>query len=383
MLKLAIFKTSRKENERRIPIYPEHVFRLDEQLRRSCFFEEGYANDYGRSDALFATSAGGVLSRAELFQRCDVMVLPKPAVADLLLMREGQILCGWAHCVQQRDITQAAVERGITVLAWESMNCWDESGRKLMHSFYRNNELAGYAAILHSLQLLGIDGHYGPRRRVAIMGFGSVSKGAIYALQGRGFNNIHVFTRRPTHLVGDQNPDVYYGHYFRNNDGQIMARDSDGQSRPLIDELAQSEIICNGILQDTDQPTLFVSEAETSRLKPGSVIVDISCDQGMGFSFARPTSFEKPMFEVGDNIYYYSVDHTPTYLWNAASREISRALIPYLSLIASGREAWESEPTVFRAMEIERGHIRNPKILNFQNRSAVYPHLIHTSSLLK
>jgi len=374
MFKLGIFGTSRKANERRIPIYPDHLLRLDPEVRRHCWFETGYAVDYGCTDAFLAANAGGVLSRDELFRKCDLMVLPKPLVADLQSMHAGQVLCGWSHCVQQTDMAQVAIERGITVLAWESMNHWDEAGRKLLHTFYRNNELAGYASILHALQLLGIDGHYGPRRRVTITGFGSVSKGAIYALQGKGFNNIHVFTKRPTHLVGDQNPDVYYGHYFVAGDGVVMARNADGQVRPLIEELGESDLICNGILQDTDQPTMFVSDADIKRLKPGSAIVDISCDKGMGFSFARPTSFEDPMFKIGDNVHYYSVDHTPSYLWNAASREISRALTPYLGLIASGPDAWRGNSTILRSMEIELGHIRNPKILSFQKRSPTYPH---------
>jgi alanine dehydrogenase len=295
---------------------------------------------------------------------------------DLAAMRPGQILFGWPHAVQQRAIVQQAIERRITVIAWEAMHIWGDSGEKLMHVFYKNNELAGYAAILHVLEILGIDGYYGPRRKVVILSHGSVSRGAIYALHGRGFNNIHVFTRRQPYQVGDQNPDVYYGHYFAAADGTLMVRDPEARERPLIDELASADVICNGILQDPKRPVMFVGAGDIPRLKPRSVIVDISCDEGMGFVFARPTTFADPVFSVGDGITYYSVDHTPSYLWSAASREISKALLPYLGVVAAGPSAWDAHPTIRRAVEIRDGVVLNRDILAFQRRAADYPHAV-------
>ena len=256
------------------------------------------------------------------------------------------------------------------------MHHWNKASDKNLHIFYKNNEIAGYAAVLHVLELLGIDGHYGPRRKVVILGYGSVSRGAIYALQGRGFNNIHVFTRRQVHLVADQNPDVYYGQYYPDTDGKIMVIQPDGIQLPLIEELADTDIICNGILQDTNDPIIFVNEDEINKLKPRSLIIDISCDEGMGFSFARSTTFDDPIFQVGNYVTYYSVDHTPTYLWNAASREISKSILPYLAVLAAGEKEWDRVITIKKAIEIHKGVIRNPNILHFQRRNSEYPHKI-------
>jgi alanine dehydrogenase len=94
----------------------------------------------------------------------------------------------------------------------------------------------------------------------------------------------------------------------------------------------------------------------------------------MGFSWARPTSFEHPTFTVGANITYYAVDHSPSYLWNSASWEISEALLPYLPTVLAGRDAWEADQTVSRAVEILDGTVRNPDILSFQHRLPDYPH---------
>ncbi len=373
-MKIGLIKTSLKENERRVPIYPEHLNRYSESLRKQFIFEKGYGVDYGFMDQYFIDHGASIGDRDNLLKECDLVILPKPMPADLEKMGPGQVLFGWPHTVQQKSIAQLAIERQITIIAWEAMHLWSAAGEKLMHVFYKNNELAGYSAVLHCLQLLGIDGHYGLRKNVVVLSHGSASRGAIYALNGRGFNNIHVYTRRQSHQVADQNPDVYYGHYFLNGDGTLIARAPEGDEQPLIEVLSSADIICNGILQDTHRPIIFVKEDEIRKLKPRSIIIDISCDEGMGFSFARPTTFSDPIFRVGENITYYSVDHTPSYLWNAASREISKALIPYLEKVASGRQSWKADPTIVRAIDILDGVVQNKNILSFQRRNAKYPH---------
>ena len=372
---IGIVRTSMLENERRVPIVPEHLPRFPESLRRRMVFEGGYGGDFGFHDDYFAAHGAGLASRPDILRQCDVIVLPKPMPGDLQAMAPGQALFGWTHCVQQRAIAQAAIDRRLTLIAWEAMHHWGTCQERRLHVFYRNNEIAGYAAVLHCLQLLGIDGHYGPRRTVVVLSYGSVSRGAIYALQGRGFNNIRVFTRRPPHLVADQNPDCYFGQFWVDEAGDLRVRDADGCERPLIEELAAADIICNGILQDPTAPVMFVTAAGRERLKPRSLIIDISCDRAMGFCFAEPTTFDRPTIDVGAGITYYAVDHAPSYLWNAASREISRAMLAYLPLVAGGPEAWDATPTLSRAIEIRDGVVRNPQLLAFQRRNAAYPHL--------
>jgi alanine dehydrogenase len=107
---------------------------------------------------------------------------------------------------------------------------------------------------------------------------------------------------------------------------------------------------------------------------PGSLFVDVSCDEGMGFEWARPTPFADPMFTVGSGVRYYGVDHTPSHLWNSATWEISEALIPFLATVMSGRDAWEADETIRQAIEIRDGAVQNARILSFQGRSPAFPH---------
>ena len=375
MLKLGVIGTSSKKNERRIPIHPDHLPRLPEPLRRRLIFEEGYGASLGIGDEEIAQQTGGIATRRELLADLGSVVLPKPEVEDLETLREGGLLWGWPHCVQQRTLTQVAIERRQTLIAFEDMFVWGPDGHAGRHTFYKNNELAGYCGVLHALQLKGIDGHYGDQRKTVIISFGAVSRGAIYALKARGFRDITICIQRPDHEVREEVLDCEYVRIRPSTEGDArqMVVEHDGTERPLLDLIGEADIIVNGIFQNPDQPMMFVTEDEIPRLKRGCLIVDVSCDEGMGFSFAKPTSFDDPMFKVGP-IDYYAVDHTPSYLWESASRSISGALLVHLPTVLAGREAWGENETIRRAIVIDEGVIQKPEILSFQERQTQYPH---------
>ncbi len=375
LLTVGVVGTSAKDDEKRVPIHPGQLDGIAKEIRDHLIFEAGYGRPFGIEDDRIVALIGGMLPRDELFRTCDVVLLPKPVRKDFDSMKENGILWGWAHCVQQEALTQIAIDQRLTLITWEAMHEWSPEGEWQAHTFHKNNELAGYAGVLDALRLTGSDGKYGPPREVVVIAFGSVSRGAVHALQGMGFQRIRAFTERKSPAVQNPIAGVEYRHFEEGPSGELMAVDPDGGAHPFIEELAAADIIVNGVLQDTDHPLMFVAEGQTGRLKQGSLIIDISCDEGMGFPFAKPTTFDDPMFQV-DGIHYYAVDHTPSYLWNSASWEISSSILPYLPIIMRGPKSWESDQTIRRAIEIRDGHIENPKILSFQNRDREYPHAV-------
>ena len=382
-LQLGVIGTSRKVDERRIPIHPEHLPRIPEDIRRRLIFEEGYGAPFHISDAEIAEQTGGTAPRRELLADLGTALIAKPVLADLNELREGGTLWGYVHCVQQRDITQAAIDRKLTLIALEDMFVWGPNGQIGRHTFYKNNEMAGYCGVIHALQLKGIDGHYGNQRKTIIFGFGAVSRGAIYALKAHGFRDITICIQRPDHEVREEVLDCHYVRIRSGGEGEarMVVVEHDGATRPLTELIRESDIIVNGTFQDTSHPIDFVTEEESSCLKPGSLIIDVSCDEGMGFFFARPTSFQDPMFRWGTTD-YYAVDHTPSYLWDSASRSISAALIVYLPVVVAGREHWQQNETIRRAITTEDGVIQNPAILSFQGREPDYPHAYIRTDLL-
>ena len=141
----------------------------------------------------------------------------------------------------------------------------------------------------------------------------------------------------------------------------------------MNDLISESDIIVNGTFQEPDHPLNFVTEADKAYLKPESLIVDVSCDEGMGFYFAKPTTFRNPMIKVGKTD-YYAVDHTPNYLWESASRCISAALVVHLPTMVDGRTSWQENETIRRAVNVDAGVVVKPTILSFQKRQQAYPH---------
>jgi len=376
-LSLGVIGTSKKEDERRVPIHPEHLARLPGQLCRQLVFETGYGERFGVSDSELAGQIGGFASRDEILETTGTVIIAKPVLADFEQLCEGGVLWGYPHCTQQRQITQTAIDRKQTIIAFEDMFVWGPKGQIGRHTFYKNNEMAGYCAVIHALQLKGIDGHYGNQRKVIIFGFGAVSRGAIYALKAHGFRDITICIQRPDHEVREEVLDCNYV-TLKEGTGQearLLVVEHDGSKRPLSDLINESSIIINGTFQDTNNPIDFVKEDEKASFKPGCLIIDISCDEGMGFYFAKPTTFKNPMFRV-EKVDYYAVDHTPSYLWESASRSISAALIVHLPTIAGGPESWQKNETIRRAINIDKGVIQKPDILAFQNRQPDYPHAV-------
>lgn len=374
-LTMGVIGTSKKEHERRVPIHPDHLPRLPEEIRRQLIFEEGYGAPFDVDDSVIAAQTGGLASRHELLADIGMVVAPKPMLADLQELREGGILWGWLHCAQQRAFTQAAIDRKLTLLGFEDMFVWGPGGQIGRHTFYKNNEMAGYCGVLHALQLKGIDGHYGNQRKAIIFSFGAVSRGAIYALKAHGFRDITICIQRPDHEVREEILDCHYVRIQAGGEGEarMLVVEHDGSPRPLTDLISQSDIIINGIFQEPDDPILFVTEEEASCLRPGCLIIDVSCDAGMGFYFAKPTTFSSPMVKMGA-IDYYAVDHTPSYLWESASRSVSAALVVHLPTVVEGRESWQQNETIRRSVNIDGGVVQKPAILSFQNRRPHYPH---------
>jgi alanine dehydrogenase len=373
-LTLGVLGQSRKENERRLPLHPLHLGRVPDDLQGRVFLEQGYGERFGMTDDQLEKEIGGLRTREELLEECDVILQPKPILSDIADLRDGQILWGWPHCVQDAQLTQLAIDKRLTLIAFEAMNHWNPDGSFGLHVFHKNNEMAGYCSVMHALQLVGSTGDYGRRMRAVVIGFGATARGAVTALNALGVHDVDVLTHRHVAAVAAPIHSACMVHFDSDTNTRVSYADSDRGRVPLPDFLAEHDIVVNCVLQNTDAPLMFMTEDDLPKLRPGSLVVDVSCDKAMGFSWARPTGFEDPSFVIGDNITYYAVDHSPSYLWNSATWENSEALLPFLPTVLAGAAAWEKNETIRRAVEIQDGVVLNPAILSFQDRAPDYPH---------
>lgn len=371
LLTLGVIHRTSKENERRLPIHPDHLDRIDADLRAKIYLEHGYGEDFGVADVRMCGLVAGMRTREELIAECDVILLLKPDSKDLAELRHGQVLWGWPHCVQDRELTEQAIQRKQSLIAFEAMNLWRSDGSFKLHVFHKNNEMAGYCSVLHALELVGSTGMYGRRLRAAVIGFGATARGAVTALSAHGIHDVDILTNRTVTEVASPIHSAQIRHFAHSDrgDGSPVSFVFTPEGKvPLAGYLAEHDVVVNCVLQDPNAPLTFLNHDDLIEFRAGSLIIDVSCDEAMGFSWARPTSFDDPTFIVGSNITYYAVDHSPSYLWNSATWEISEALLPYLRTVLDGRDAWEADQTVRRAVEILDGQVRNRDILTFQQR---------------
>lgn len=375
-LSLGVVGTSAKENEHRLPLHPEHLSRLSPEIAARTTLEHGYAARFGLSDDDLAPFVAGFASREELIRESDVVLLPKPQHEDVAAMHAGQVLWGWPHCVQDAHLTQLAIDRELTLIAFEAMNHWTSDGHVGLHVFHKNNELAGYCSVLQAMELVGITGDYGRRLSAVVIGFGATARGAVTALKAHGVSDVAVLTTRGVAAVGSPIHSVRIRQWDHDPDGEGISVVTDRGREPLAPYLAENDIVVNCTLQDPTAPLTYLRTEDLALFRQGSLVVDVSCDEGMGFSWAVPTGFDAPMFTVGDRVHYYAVDHSPSYLWSSATWENSEALLPFVETVLAGPDAWDADETITRAIEIREGHVRNPAILSFQGRAGEHPYAV-------
>lgn len=312
---------SHKENENRRALVPQDIKYISN--KNNIFIEKSYGEVLGYSDELYLKEGiGGVCSREEILKK-DIICDPKIGDAEYLTSLNNQIIFGWVHAVQNKDITDKILEHKLTAFCWEDMY---ESGR---HSFWRNNEIAGEAAIMHAYLLHGVFPYH---TKVAVLGRGNAARGAQKTLNYLGAQ-IVTYDRRTEDL-------------FRK-------------------EIGEYDVVVNAILWDTKRKDHIIYKDDLKRMKPGAMIIDISCDRNGGVETSIPTTIEKPDYMV-DGIRHYVVDHTPSLFYKSTTACLSHEFVKYADILIEGRE--KEDETLLNSMEIEKGVIKDKRIVEFQGR---------------
>jgi N5-(carboxyethyl)ornithine synthase len=313
------FIISQKENEKRRALIPENIHML--KYPKNLYFEYGYGKVLGIEDDEYISAGCQMVSRAEALSK-DIICDPKIGDAEYLKeLDKGQIIFGWVHAVQNREITDVLINNKLTAYAWEDMF---DCGR---HVFWRNNEIAGEAAIMHAFRCHGIMPY---NTKVAILGRGNTASGAYKILTLLGAD-IVVYNRRTEKLFQK--------------------------------ELGDYDVIVNGVLWDTSRTDHIIYKADLLRMKKESMIIDISCDRNGGIETCIPTTIDNPTYII-DGIMHYAVDHTPSLFFKTATKEISLQVSKYLDELITGYTG----DTLNDAKIFDDGKILNQDIINFQQR---------------
>ena len=313
------FPVSYKENENRRALMPKDAKNIVN--KDQIYVESGYGSVLGIDDEEYIKAGFHVASHDEILKKdiiCDPKIGDEPFLADLT---PGQIVYGWVHAVQNRDITDILVDNKLTAYVWEDMF---DCGR---HVFYRNNELAGEAAIMHAFQCWGEMPY---NCKVALLGRGNVSRGALKLLSMLGAE-IKVYDRRTEQL-------------FRK-------------------EVGEFDVVVNAVLWDTHRKDHILYAEDLKKMKKGALIIDISCDRNGGIETSVPTTIDDPVY-FKEGIMHYVVDHTPALFYKTVSESLSFECTKYIDSLIIG----EPCEVLQDALIVKDGEIIDQRINEFQNR---------------
>lgn len=312
------FPISKKENEHRRALVLDDIKKI--KNKSQLYFEKGYGNDIGFTDQDLIDLGCHVVDHETVLTK-DIIVDPKIGDADYLNHLNNQTLFGWVHAVQNRDITDKLINHKLTAYAWEDMF---EDGR---HVFWRNNEIAGEAAIMHAFQCYGMMPY---NTKVALIGRGNVATGALKILTLLGAN-VTIYSKKTEKL--------------------------------LRKEISNYDVIVNAILWDTTRTDHIIYKEDLKKMKKNAMIIDISCDKNGGIESSIPTTIESPFYFV-EGIMHYVVDHTPSLFYKTTSISISEQVCKYIDFLCEEKE----NDILEKAICVENGKIIDKRIIEFQNR---------------
>lgn len=318
MIKTVGLPISHKENENRRAIVPTHLKKIEHP--ELLYFEKGYGTVLGIEDSEYEAHGSQIASHDEVLTK-EIICDPKIGDADYLSQLDHQTIFGWMHATQNRDITDKLIAGSLTAFAWEKMF---QKGR---HVFWRNNELAGEAAVMHAFQCYARMPY---ETKVAVIGRGNTARGSIKVLNMLGAD-VHQYDRRSEGL--------------------------------LRDELGQYDVIVNCVLWDVMRQDHIIYRDDLKRMKRNSMIIDVSCDRNGGIETSIPTTIKKPTYTV-DGILHYVVDHTPalfhkTFTWNN-----SEVIWKYINELQKD----DCSGVLEESLIIKNGMIVDTEISRFQGR---------------
>ncbi len=309
-----------KENEKRRVLLPKDIEKIKE---KDClYFEKGYGKILGISDSEFEKVGCNVVSFDEVLKQ-DIICDPKIGDANYLdKLKEKQIIFGWVHAVKNKKLTDLLLNKKITVIAFEDMFY------KNRHIFYKNNILAGEAACYNAINYLG---RLPDNLNAAIIGNGNTAHGAYKALSKLGVS-VDIYTRDLEEL--------------------------------LRENLYKYDLIVNCVLWDVKRRDHIIYREDIKKMKKGSMIIDVSCDEKGAIETSHPTTIDNPIYLV-DNIIHYAVDHTPSIFYQTFSLECSKTITEYINDLVLEKD----NEVLHKATIIENGKILDQKIKIYQRRS--------------
>jgi alanine dehydrogenase len=260
-----------------------------------------------------------------------ILKVKEPIASEYHRMRSGQTLFTYLHLAASAECTDALLERGVTGIAYETVQTPDGALPLLAPMSEVAGRLAPQAGAYHLMRqgggrgvlMGGVSGVYAAK--VVVIGAGVSGMNAAAIALGM----------QAEVLLLDKNIDklrdadrIYQGHL------QTVASNTYEIERAVLD----ADLVIGAVLVPGAKAPMLISNALVARMQPGSVLVDISIDQGGCFEDSRPTTHAEPTYQVHNSVFYCvanmpgAVPHTSTYA-------LTNVTLPYV--VALANKGWK------------------------------------------
>ncbi len=340
-----------KPLEARVGLVPEacaDLVRAGHQL----LIESGAGLLSGYPDGAFEQAGVTLVDSAEtIYGEADLVVKVKePYGPEPELLRPGQLLFCFLHLAADEGLTRRLLDSGVVGIAFETLA--DRGGLPILAPM---SDIAGRLAVQYGTTLLHRpEGGKGlllgglpaaQRGHVVIIGGGQAGGNAARLAAAMGAR-VTVFDQQRERMlemraIGDNVTALYpYAH--------------------SIDEaVASADLLIGAVLIPGTRAPHVVSRSQIGEMEPGSVVVDISVDQGGCIETTRPTTYEDPTYKV-DDVTHFAVTNMPGAVPRSASQALSAAMIPYLQRLTA--PDWREDLRLSGAVNLAEGELVLPAL---------------------
>lgn len=346
-----------KNEEMRVALTPFGAEELTLQ-GHSVFVQKGAGLGSGFSDEAYTSHGATILPDAASVYKTSEMLLhvkePQPSEYDFI--KKNHILFTFLHLAAEPQLAQALVKSEAIAIAYETVT--GPAGR--LPLLAPMSEIAGKVAIHEGARFL--EKHQGGSgillggvpgvepATVMILGGGSAGLNAAKVAAGMGAN---VFI-----LDKDLNRLSYLSDILPPNCTVLMSN-----TATIRKLLPQSDLVIGSVLIPGDKTPHLINRHQLKEMKPASVLVDISIDQGGAFETSRPTTHDKPVF-FEEGILHYCVSNIPGAVPRTSTLALTNATLPYIEELANKAypKAFLENPGLLNGANIIHGKIVNKAV---------------------
>jgi alanine dehydrogenase len=341
-----------KNHEYRVAITPAGVLELTTRGHEvvvehdagagSALFDE----DFVAAGARIAPHADDVWADADL-----VLKVKEPVAEEYHRLRRDQVLFTYLHLAASKECTDALVDAGATAVAYETVRLPDGSLPLLAPMSEVAGRMAPQVGAHHLQRTVG-------GRGVLLGGVSGVPAGKI-AVIGAGVSGMNAaeialgFQAEVMVLDTNINRLRQIDFAYRGHLQTIMSNTYEVERACLWADLVIGAVLVPG----AKAPTLVTNEL-VSRMRPGSVLVDIAIDQGGCFADSRPTTHDDPVFGVHESI-FYCVANMPGAVPNTSTRALTNVTLPYVVALAEKglAAAVTDDPALAEGVNVAAGRV--------------------------